>query len=410
MKKDVIVYEKDELDFSRIIEPKLIAGEPLELFCSMTYITPNYAVCYILKRLAILAKKGFTINLVLWDVNVLTHLYSRRFGRERKKGSFIEEKISEIKRITRHFGLPPEKLRIFRSSEIWKRLILLEDPPLFVEAYEILTDLRVDELHNPAKVSHLIQMPIDVFVMNFFHLLYPESIKRPIDVAFVGLNKEIIYTTVRRKMQEKGIINIRKPLFLLGKDIPYMIVDNKLPEWNMELEEIIYLITHFQPSKEEIINLFDALLEGELDEYFLSKGHDITSFKYPSFKKQLKELNEEELWMTLARNLYAYLQNIKNDSQDIHEEDQILRITDREMAHNIGRVLRSRIFLDILRLADGTRNLTQMSRELKKQIANVSVYLNELKKLKLVSIDEKGNICRRLRGITLNLDTGLATK
>ena len=43
-------------------------------------------------------------------------------------------------------------------------------------------------------------MPMDIFIANYYHRLYPQQSKEPIDIVFSGENKKNIYTKVREKM------------------------------------------------------------------------------------------------------------------------------------------------------------------------------------------------------------------
>jgi predicted transcriptional regulator len=118
----------------------------------------------------------------------------------------------------------------------------------------------------------------------------------------------------------------------------------------------------------------------------------------------------KEAQASLAFNLKAFLDKMRYKAEKIDLEKQttlsIKRIDSKEEAHAIGRVLKNRLLLDILLLADGTRNTTEIAKQLGKHLANVSTAISELKHLGLVS-NGSGSIHRTQQSIAINLQCGL---
>lgn len=63
--------------------------------------------------------------------------------------------------------------------------------------------------------------------------------------------------------------------------------------------------------------------------------------------------------------------------------------------------------LDILHKANGTKNSTQLAKELKMARSNLSTYLNTLKKEDLIEIDEEGRVHRKINAIKANFEVGI---
>src|SRR3989344_5550347 len=119
-------------------------------------------------------------------------------------------------------------------------------------------------------------MPADIFFANFLNILYPEDTDKPIDIVLVGNNKEIIYTKTRQLMYENGNISVEKPVFLLIKDIPYIVYDELVPEWNMPLEDIMGILNKYDMKEEYINALFETILSTKLDVlYYLDQNENI---------------------------------------------------------------------------------------------------------------------------------------
>ncbi len=401
MKIKYQINEQDKEMFSNIVKPKLESGKRPELLCSFTYITANYTVLFVLKQLAEFAKQGYNIRLLIWDMNSLTHQYSRDL--KDKNTSFIKEKIKEIRSIARSLGVKDHHLRIYKSSETWKRLITISKPKLFFDFYELLTDFKVEDLGEVRKVSHLVQMPADIFMANYFHLLYPEEVQNPIDVVFLGRNKEKIYRAVKEKMFEKGLINIERPILFLPPIYPYLIYNNKVPEWNMKLDEIIYLISSKKPSLTEIKQMFESVLP-DLSEFMLVADGKKKKVAFNILLTKLAKLEPRDLYLTLSENLYIYLQDIKKNIGTGSGLSNIMNISEKERAIEIGKVLKSEIALDILLLSNGKYNATQIARKLKKQTSNVGVYVNNLKKLRLIELTPNRSLKRTVKGFNMNFD------
>lgn len=401
------VYKKDISYWNQIVKPKISAGEKPCIFYTATYLTPNYYSLLEFNELVRFAKKGFRIIIVLLDLNSLAHKQAKVLLQDFKtEEELLEAKVEEVKKIAISLGIPKEDLIVNRSSKIWKRLVAFSKPPIFFQLYSLLMEFNAQELNNPRRISHLIQMPMDMFIARYYHILYPEHISKPIDAMLVRSTREHAYLKTRTKMFEKGLINIEKPIFIVLNYMPYLIYDDLIPEWNMPIDEIKYVVSNLNPSKDELAFLLEWLRNGQGEKFKIAEGQKITKTSIAGIKKRAGSLQQADLNATISLNLYSYLQWMREKMKDCDTKSNILEVYTKEQTAEIGSILKSSIHLQILELADGNSTITQIAKRLDKQIANVSKYITQLKQAGLVEQTAKGTIIRSVNNITFNLDEG----
>lgn len=413
MAKSYRCDEKDESLYNSFIRPRLKSKEKVRLFCSFTYITPNYINLFIINELAKLAKEGYELFIVIWDMNSITNKYFKRqvvhaLGAE-SPSAFMDKKLQEVERIFSSLDVDPAQLHIYKSSEVWRRMVNVQSHDLFLKLYHILTSLKVVDFALPHKVSHLIQMPADIFFANFFHLLYPEDAEGPMDVALLGNNKEEIYKKTRQLMYDEGIIGMEKPVFLITKHVPYIILDESVPEWNMSLEEVIRIFNGHKPSEQDINALFDIILKDKLDifHYYDIKGN-IVETDQSQVTKIIHKIPVENQMFTLGYNLYKYMNSFKIKFTQTEVPSRVLSIKTSEQLLEIGKVVKSKPLVEMLHLADGTKTISQIAKLSKKQIANTSMYIGNLKKAGLVTVDSNGKVKRAYDAVKINFITNIS--
>ena len=77
------------------------------------------------------------------------------------------------------------------------------------------------------------------------------------------------------------------------------------------------------------------------------------------------------------------------------------------MKKHKGSVLKSKIALDILLQANGTKNTSEIAKELGKSVAAISIYVGKLKKQNLIRTLKGGNLKRNIKGFKINLELGV---
>jgi len=407
------VYPSDKGDFESKIEPDIKEGKQVTIFCSFTYITPNYSILFTLEGLRKFMGNGnYKVLLVMWDMNTLSNPYFRKLQSLKKIGdadTFINQKIEEIKTLALALGFDRENLLIYKSSDLWKRLISYKEENLFQQFYSLLAQMKIqDYAVSRDKVSHLIQIPMDLFFCNYFKELYPEDLEKEVDLVYFGQNKEALYYLTRELMLKNGLIEHKNPIFILMKNFPYLLHNDCVPEWSMSLRDIKDVIFGCGLTKKDILSVFKHL-EEYMGKISVKIEKKIEELGYDEFYKKYNESKDEELLRLLAENMHKYLQECKEKyvQSSGQIEESILNISKKTEVKSIGSVLKSNIALDILLRADGTRNTTKISKELSKSIATTSMYVGKLKKLGLVRVLPNGNIKRNVKGFKINLELGV---
>ena len=135
----------------------------------------------------------------------------------------------------------------------------------------------------------------------------------------------------------------------------------------------------------------------------------VKSFEYQEFVDLYRDKDEKKLGIVLSENLFSYLRSHRKKHQEYSGriEESVLNITSKEDVKKMGQVLKSNIALEIMTLADGTRNTSQISRELGKSVATISTYANRLKRMGLIRVLDGGWLRRNVLGIKVNFELGL---
>ncbi|MFA7707833.1 MAG: helix-turn-helix domain-containing protein [Candidatus Pacearchaeota archaeon] len=390
-------------------KPNLNLTESKTVFCSFTYITPNYSILFVLNELKkfVDLTKDSKIFIVLWDMNTLSNPYFKRLcgsGIVKDPKEFMDNRVNEIRKIMLSLGFEKSNFSIYKSSDLWKRFINYSKRNIFQEFYSVLAQLKINDFTENVKVSHLVQIPLDIFFCNYFHEFYPEDVSQPIEVAFLGKDKEKLYKSTRELMIKEGFIKQKNPLLVEVDLFASLLYNNNLPEWNMKKREIKDFIVNIELSSKDVLTLLSFTCSKE---NLIKLGG--SELDYEKFCQNYPNKNTYFLKEVLIENLFDYLQSfkIKYDAIGSDIEEEIVNILNEKEIMEIGKVLRSKIALKIVFLSDGTRNTTQISKELKKSIATISMYTNALKKQGLIKVLSDGKLKRNIKGIKVNFEFGL---
>jgi len=395
MKQNSYIFEDDKRSYEQEIEQSKSKDYPVQILCSFAYLTPNYSVLFTLNELKRITDKGnFRVFIVFWDMNTLVHPYFKKSlsnGKISDPNKYIQDKMIELEKITESIGFDMKKVLVYKSSELWRRLITYKDENLFQDFYSVLSEIKVQEYMTEMKISNLLQIPMDIFFANNFDKLCPEDTERPIDIIFSSNNKRVIYDMTRKQMYENGLIKSKKPLIMLMDDFPYMMHKSYVPEWNMSKKEINNIISNFNLSKSE---MWSILRNISLDDREIKISTDQSN-------ENMKKL--------ISEGLFEYLKRSKAKYNQVTDEinEQIISITKKDKLKEIGQVIKSDIALNILLLSDGTKTTTEISKILKKSVATISTYTARLKKLDLIRVLSNNKLKRNIKGVKFNLDFGM---
>jgi len=404
---NIQIHKADKEAFDIEIKPDLKNKKQLNIFCSFTYITPNYSILFTLNELKKFVDQGdCKVSIVIWDMNTLANPYFKKMCSTRKisnPDSFIDKKVAELRDIASSIGFDKEKLSIYKSSDLWKRFVSYSEANIFQEFYSILSQMQVKNFVANNKISHLIQIPMDIFFCNYFHRLYPEDTSGAMDIAFFGQDKENLYVSARKLMINEGLIENKKPIFVRMNPFPFLLHNYNLPEWDMGLKDIKNILINFPLTKKDIFVLFKHIAS------FMKIKVKNLEFDYNDFYSGHKDSSDKKLIEILAENLFNYLKGHRKMFLETSGriEESILNLAKKQDVKDMGKVLKSDIALEILLLADGSKNTSEISRELGKSIATISTYANRLKKMNLIRVLADGKIKRNIKGLKVNFELGL---
>ena len=387
VKTDIIPEDKE--DFKQQVNV-LKKNSRLNVLCSFTYITPNYDILATLSELHNFVKAhNFKVFLIMWDMNTLANPYFKKYcaDKVKDKDEFIEEKMQEVRGIAKTMGFDDSNLSIYRSSDLWKRLVSFKKEDLIQQFFSVLARLPVRDFADFRKCSHIFQISLDLFFSNSLCKLYPEDGDEHMDIVFSDYYKKSLYIATRKIMIEEGIIT-NHPVFLLMETVPYIVYEERCPEWDMTLDEIKYILMHANNKTSEFLKLLNYFNE--------ESGLDEGSSK----DKILDNLAQE-----LHKYLSKYKKLYKERTGEVHEA--IMSISKKNQAIEMGSILKSRICLDILTMANGSHTITEIAKTLKKSVATISAYSKKLKDSGFISVDAEGKVIRKVSGIKLNFEHGL---
>ncbi|MEK6935122.1 MAG: ArsR family transcriptional regulator [Nanoarchaeota archaeon] len=413
MTDNFMIHPIDRNTYGLQIKSKIKNQERINIFTSFTYITPNYSILFTLNELKnLLNSINYRLTIVVWDMNIVANPYFKRLCSSNKVNNteqFINQKIAELMGIVNSVGLKKDSVLVYKSSDLWKRLISYDEENLFQYFLSVLARLRIKDYVSNRKVSHLVQIPLDLFFCNYFHKLYPEDELHEIDLIFFGSDRNKLSLSTRELMFEEGLINTQKPIFILLKNFPYLIYNYNMPDWDMNKDEIKEILVNSKISKPEIFQTLRYIASSVKDKIKIKNDNIDIEVDYDLFSKRYCNKSRDYLLGFLVENLFLYLQRHKKrfiENKYVYDE-RVFNISSRKEAKDIGSVLRSSIALEILILANGSKTITQMAKELKKSIPTISMYANKLKKMGFLRILSNKTLKRNIKGVKINLEQSI---
>jgi len=402
-------YLKDSAEANLVkktILPKLKQGKSANLFCSFSYFTPNYTGIYLMNEIANFVKDGFDAYLVMWDINCQSHPHFKRIMENQRKSSeeVIDEKMNEIGAIFNSFGVPSNKLHIYRASEVLTRFIHKQTPNLFIQFYGIMEKLDLNNLLHKHKASHLIHMPLDVFFANFLHQLFPEEMNGPIDVSLIYGYQEEITRKVRKTMYEQEIINTLSPLLMVLPPHPYLIHNQVIPNWDMSREAVVQHMIAAKPTTEQILQMYEVILSKFLNTVELA-DHDFSQeMNIKKLIEQHPKLSDDQQLISLGYNMHRFLQLVK---EKIQSPGSVVRqVANEDELVKYSRLLSKKPVIRILKSINGQMNSTQLAKHLNIARSNLSNYLKLLEMHEFIEFAADGVVHRKVHGLATNFEVG----
>ncbi len=405
--------------FNEAVKPKLESGGSVNIFFSSNFFNFNY---YYLSQFLFLSKLARSDNVRFYITLADTVLFAKKHVHfsspmASRKEVVIQENLDKMKDILISFGIKEKNLFVVRASEAWLKFLKLDEQKI-MEFYKALSlfpnnalnipDWWIKRYYVPKKthfsLAYVIQKYIDLFTCKYFSQIYPAEIEGKIDIFISGNAGSRLLLVAKNTMDDEKITSKDLPVLVM-RGIPCFghtaLVNEKfcMPSIEMNLQEIYSVIKKYKVSTKHINLLFDVLLNKVLDEFVeFDDWHRAKKTNVPPklSKQQLKDQR-----MLLAYNLKLYLENIK---KGIHKREQVqyYSISKTDEIIEVNKILRSRLALDILRLANGTNSLTEISKNLDKHISNVSAVVSKLKERGFVSSNKEGKLVRTIKSLKIS--------
>jgi predicted transcriptional regulator len=360
-------------------------------------------------NLAKLSKLGFNLIIILWDMNILSNPYFKKVEFEKYKqwtsDQYINKKKEEIIALASALGV--SNFKVYNSSDLWTRFLQQKEKALFTKYYSVLSTMDLDEYNLDEKLNYLIQLPADVFFANFFQELFSEDIKKPIEVMYSTPQRKMLYFATRKAMHNEGLTSTERPIIILSKEIPRIEIDSQIPHWDMTTSEINQLISRWQFEKEDIKNLYQNVLGTILPEVTTVTK---TGAKIVNLEKAIEILqneSRENIVASTSKNLFTYFQNAKEITKSLEEpRPDFHTVKTKKELKQLSALLKSENIMKIIVLANGTRTISEIAKDMNMQLSNTSQYITKLKKAGLITIKNK-KVTRTAKGLKVNFEVSL---
>ncbi len=404
------ISSQDRETLNSIIENREEQTPPT-IFFSLTHIKHNYLTLTRLLNLAKLSKTGFNIAIVLWDMNILSNPYFKKVEFEHYKNwttdQYLKKKKEEILSLAIAFGI--KNIKVYYSSETWSRFMQQKDKGLFAKYYSVLSVIDLDESNINEKLNYQIQLPADVFFASFFHELYPEDCKKPIEAIYSSPARKSLYFATRKAMHYEGLTSTEQPVIILSKEIPRIEIDAQIPHWDMTASEIHQLLSKWRFEKSDIENLYKNAIGLILPEITIVTGKGKKKMKLDEGISQLSNQSRENIVASTSKNLFEYFQKIKEITKNAEEPKPDFHIIKtRKELKQLSALLKSENVMRILVLSNGNRTVSEIAKDTNMQLSNTSQYITKLKKAGLVKIKDK-KVTRTTKGLKINFEISLGT-
>lgn len=316
----------------------------------------------------------------------------------------MNSRISDVYSILDFFGVPSTNIVVHKLSEAWKQYILSNERASFNFLYdtlffnekilEIPSEIAELEYLRPKsnyELSYILQKHIDILVSSNYPRIFPKDFEDGVDLQVTSY---FSYPLLRRisndLLRRKTAPDIMPELFPLPK-LPFfgnseLIFSGRIaPELRMSLSEINQVIRIYSIKQDFIELIFKNFLNHALKEFAVFEGKKRIFSEHPP---QLKNKSIKIQRMLLAENLHLLLSKIK---EHLESKKQVfsLSFTEEDSVLQLCSVLRSKLALDVLRLCDGKKGVSEIARKLNKHQPNISTIISQLKRAGLVKINSR---------------------
>lgn len=384
------------------------AKKPPTVLFSFKHFSPNYFSLVPLHIMAEFAKGGCKIVLMIRDVSVYEE--RERLVKGQSDKEFIDHMVDDIYNIVLSFGAPKENVLVYKFSDLWKRLVAVKEPSLFFEYYKMTGEINVEEFLTPetlgffANARHVMQNPADIFIANFFGMLAPESgIDRITIVMGRSKRRQFFYEYTRDMLFKGGWIKDEIPVFAYMRGTTRF-SSKKEPVPNIYYDESEILDAMKRDKKFEWKKKAPDIFRNMLTEFMDSFELDGEMVELDKILKFLKKADKQKTISLLARNIY--LSNLKlRKIMKLGIVSYPVKVCKAEDIKNLGKIMKSKHMMEILKFSDGTMTPTKLSKKLNIHPANMSKYIAFLEKSGLLAINPQGKLEKRHKRFVVDVET-----
>ena len=411
-----VVPEDSKNAFHALMESASKSDRRVNVLFTIGYYNANY---YYLAQLLCLSKlfvnKNTFFYIILSDTDIV---YKRRKGASSTDELFlIEKNISELKNVLISFGVPESNIFVYKLSEVLVKMIE-KDKLQVINLFHGLIRFPIQELKMPNWMPSLQYRPknyqytlayafrvfCDVLFSKNFHNLYQEDIPDKIHIYIGGYGGSPLILKIRNLLVKEGLVDklptivftMKLPVFGRGELVKGSF---SIPDWSMDQEEILGVINTYKVKPLHITMIFELLLNKFLSEFYCYSGSSLVkSSNTPS----LKNLAIKRMRKLLAYNLWLFLTKVKKEIY-MEKEKTYLEISEKQKIKDIAALLRSKIVLDIISLANGEYTISQIAKKLNKQDSNISRIISLLKEKEIIRINENKKVEKGVTTIKLSI-------
>jgi|GEM_PF-7077588 len=397
------VTEEDFSVLGSLFESRTNAKKTINMYTSFTFITPNYRAIMILYNISKILKlyPYMKLHIVLSDANMFNQEYIKSVGLqfETDYEKFIKKQIERINSYLLSFGAKPSQINIYTFSEIWEKVVSNKSSHFLINYYSVISKMNTDSSKNTT-FDRFFQFSSDMFFSVVLQYLYPD-LTEGIDLFFGRIEKKDIYSSVRSTLYAEGVSKIKKPYLIFFKHHPEISYNNRLPEWNMNFEEVLYIVSNVKPSKKDCVNLIN-LFKNDMPELDIILDGKHTKKTFEECLRIIESDSEPYRMEVCASVIYEFLQKRKCDI-DYDLTMPVLSLNSKDEVIKITKLLKTKHILDILKLCENGETTSVLAKKLHLQVSNVSNYITQLKDLNLIK-EKEGKFLRNHSKIMIDLD------
>lgn len=364
--------------------------EKYHFILPITYITPTYIALDFFTMVSSLSNLGHTVSIFLHDNNLLAHQRSRQevFSKSNIPISkYIEHTIEEIEILLSTLKADKKNIKIIKASDMWA--VMSQSRSDFFAFYGLLGNIRYnDNMKDTANfyhtAYHAIQRPFDIYFAKNYSALLKSDLHNP-DFMIIPYDRLVSYTYIRNKMisspttASQSVIN---PLFCTTKPSFIFSFKDTIPSCRMSVQEIEHIINESKstiPNKKLTMeNVIIPMAE------FLNKI-GILDKQFPALKNPSN--------YDIASYIYNMVDPVWQKSKEHHiDTGKDILVSSKFNFEEIKEVLSSRAILKTLFCCNGELTISEIAKKLGQHISNTSSYANKLRKLGLITTDQKPKI------------------